>query len=115
MKTCPVCDTPFSGQHSTCPTDGAVLIESREPTPGHIARNKYRIVSKMGQGLGDAPDAEKARSISQRACELRSLSSCARRSFLYQVARNNSEGRKYFTKACDGGLSEGRILFRGVQ
>jgi len=50
MKTCPVCDTPFPDQHATCPTDGAVLIESRELTPGHIVRNKYRIIRKLGQG-----------------------------------------------------------------
>ena len=50
MKTCPVCDTPFPDQHATCPTDGAVLIESRELTPSHIVRNKYRIIRKLGQG-----------------------------------------------------------------
>jgi serine/threonine protein kinase len=50
MKTCPVCDTPYPNQHNTCPTDGAVLIESRELAPGHIVRGKYRIVSKLGQG-----------------------------------------------------------------
>lgn len=50
MKTCPVCDTPFPDQHKICPTDGAVLIESRELAPGHIVRNKYRIVRKLGQG-----------------------------------------------------------------
>ena len=50
MKTCPVCDTPYPNQHNTCPTDGAVLIESRELAPGYIVRGKYRIVSKLGQG-----------------------------------------------------------------
>jgi serine/threonine-protein kinase len=50
MKTCPVCDTPYPDQHATCPTDGAVLIETRELEPGHIVRNKYRIVHKLGQG-----------------------------------------------------------------
>ena len=37
MKTCPVCDTPYPDQHATCPTDGAVLIETRELEPGHMA------------------------------------------------------------------------------
>jgi serine/threonine-protein kinase len=50
MKTCPVCDTPYPNQHNTCPTDGAVLIESGELATGHIVRGKYRIVRKLGQG-----------------------------------------------------------------
>jgi len=50
MKTCPVCDTPYPDQRATCPTDGAVLIESRELEPGHIVRGKYRIIRKLGQG-----------------------------------------------------------------
>jgi serine/threonine protein kinase/TPR repeat protein len=50
MKTCPVCDTDFPDQHTTCPTDGAVLIESHELAPGHLVRGKYRIVRTLGQG-----------------------------------------------------------------
>jgi serine/threonine protein kinase len=50
MKTCPVCDTPFPDQRTTCPTDGAVLIETRELEPERIVRNKYRIIRKLGQG-----------------------------------------------------------------
>jgi serine/threonine protein kinase len=50
MKTCPVCDTPYPNQHATCPTDGAMLIESRELAPGQIVRGKYRIVRKLGAG-----------------------------------------------------------------
>jgi eukaryotic-like serine/threonine-protein kinase len=50
MKTCPVCDTPYHDQHATCPTDGAVLIESQDFEPGKVVRNKYRIVRKLGQG-----------------------------------------------------------------
>jgi serine/threonine protein kinase len=50
MKTCPVCDTPYNDQHISCPTDGAMLITSRELAPGNIVRNKYRIVRKIGQG-----------------------------------------------------------------
>jgi serine/threonine protein kinase len=50
MKTCPVCDTPYPDEHTTCPTDGAVLIESREFSPGQIVRGKYRIIRKLGQG-----------------------------------------------------------------
>jgi eukaryotic-like serine/threonine-protein kinase len=50
MKTCPVCDTPYPGERKTCPTDGAVLIESYERAPGQLVRGKYRIVQKLGQG-----------------------------------------------------------------
>src|SRR5271163_169555 len=51
MKTCPVCDTDYpDDKHDTCPTDGAVLIESHELTPGSLVRSKYRIVRKLGQG-----------------------------------------------------------------
>src|SRR5271156_5352380 len=51
MKTCPVCDTDYpDDKHATCPTDGAVLIESHELTPGSLVRGKYRIVRKLGQG-----------------------------------------------------------------
>lgn len=50
MKTCPVCDTPYPDQHVNCPTDGAMLISSRELVPGHIVRNKYRIARKIGEG-----------------------------------------------------------------
>jgi eukaryotic-like serine/threonine-protein kinase len=50
MKTCPVCDTPYPDQRTNCPTDGAVLIETKELEPDRIVRNKYRIIRKLGQG-----------------------------------------------------------------
>lgn len=50
MKTCPVCDTGYPDQHVTCPSDGAVLLESRELEPGSLVRGKYRILRKLGQG-----------------------------------------------------------------
>jgi serine/threonine protein kinase len=50
MKTCPICDTDYPDQHTTCPTDGAVLIVSHELEAGALVRGKYRIVSKLGQG-----------------------------------------------------------------
>jgi serine/threonine protein kinase len=50
MKTCPVCDTPYPDLHATCPTDGAVLLESRELEPDYVVRGKYRILRKIGQG-----------------------------------------------------------------
>jgi len=50
MKTCPVCDTDYSDERATCPTDGAMLIVSQELAPGSLIRGKYRIVRKLGQG-----------------------------------------------------------------
>ncbi|MGA9069960.1 MAG: protein kinase [Terracidiphilus sp.] len=50
MKNCPVCDTGYPDQHRTCPTDGAVLIESQELAPASLVRGKYRITRKLGQG-----------------------------------------------------------------
>jgi serine/threonine-protein kinase len=50
MKTCPVCDSDYPDQHTTCPSDGAVLIVSHELAAGSLVRGKYRIVSKLGQG-----------------------------------------------------------------
>ena len=50
MKNCPVCDTGYPNQHTNCPTDGAVLIESWELDSGAIVRGKYRIVRKLGNG-----------------------------------------------------------------
>jgi hypothetical protein len=69
----------------------------------------------FAQGLGGARDSEKARTIYQRACEQGNLASCASLGSLYQDAGNNSEARKYFKKACDGGVAEGCTLLRGVQ
>jgi serine/threonine protein kinase/Flp pilus assembly protein TadD len=50
VKQCPMCDTAYPDEHATCPTDGAVLIEIREWSPGTLIRNKYRILAKIGQG-----------------------------------------------------------------
>jgi len=50
MKTCPLCSTAFPNQQSTCPTDGALLIESRDLEPGTVIRGKYRIVRLLGHG-----------------------------------------------------------------
>jgi serine/threonine protein kinase len=50
LKSCPVCDADYPDQHTTCPTDGAVLIVSQELAPGSLVRGKYRIVRKLGQG-----------------------------------------------------------------
>jgi serine/threonine protein kinase len=49
-KQCPICDTPYTDEHTTCPADGALLIGSVDWTIGKVVRNKYRIVSKIGQG-----------------------------------------------------------------
>jgi serine/threonine-protein kinase len=50
MKSCPLCETSYPSHHKTCPTDGALLIESREFEPGLVIRGKYRIVRLLGRG-----------------------------------------------------------------
>jgi serine/threonine-protein kinase len=50
MKTCPLCDASYTNHHATCPTDGAILIESRELEPAIVIRGKYRIVRLVGRG-----------------------------------------------------------------
>ena len=50
MKQCPICDTPYTDENTTCSTDGALLIEIREWAPGSLIRNKYRILGKIGFG-----------------------------------------------------------------
>jgi TPR repeat protein len=67
------------------------------------------------KGLGGAHDTKKARDVYQRACDLGTLSSCASLGSLYQDAGNSEEARKYFNKACQGGVAEACELLRGVQ
>jgi serine/threonine protein kinase len=50
MKTCPLCDKSWPSHHTSCPTDGATLIDSRELDPGTIIRGKYRIERLLGRG-----------------------------------------------------------------
>jgi TPR repeat protein/serine/threonine protein kinase len=50
MKQCPMCDTNYPDEHTTCTTDGAVLLEIREWEPGKLVRAKYRVLAKVGQG-----------------------------------------------------------------
>jgi len=50
MKQCPICDTNYPDEHTTCTTDGAVLLEIREWEPGKLIRGKYRVLAKVGKG-----------------------------------------------------------------
>jgi len=52
MKQCPVCNTDYPDKHSTCPTDGAVLLSASGPEwpPGTLIRGKYRILARLGKG-----------------------------------------------------------------
>ena len=51
MKLCPICLSEYSDEHTTCPSDSARLIETKEWQPGQmVANNKYLIVAKIGRG-----------------------------------------------------------------
>lgn len=50
MKLCPICATTYPASHRTCPTHGAVLIETSELTPGTMIRDCYRIERTLGKG-----------------------------------------------------------------
>ncbi|MGO9318782.1 MAG: TonB family protein [Terracidiphilus sp.] len=50
MKTCPICEKSWPSNHANCPSDGAMLIDSRELEPGTVIRGKYRIVRQLGRG-----------------------------------------------------------------
>lgn len=50
MKLCPICATTYPASHRTCPTHGAVLIETAELTPGTMIRDCYRIERTIGKG-----------------------------------------------------------------
>lgn len=67
------------------------------------------------QGLGGARDTVKAREVYAKACDAGNLSSCASLGSLEQDGGKSGEARKYFEKACNGGLSEGCELLRGLQ
>ena len=67
------------------------------------------------QGLGGPRDTVKARAVYQNACDQGTLSSCASLGSLYQDAGDSDNARKYFEKACNGGIAEGCDLLRGVE
>ena len=51
MKLCPICLSEYSDEHTTCPSDSARLMETKEWQPGQmVANNKYLIVAKIGRG-----------------------------------------------------------------
>jgi serine/threonine-protein kinase len=50
MKTCPLCETAYPSHHTNCPSDGAILIETRELEQGTVIRGKYRILRQIGRG-----------------------------------------------------------------
>jgi hypothetical protein len=50
MKLCPICAVSYSDGNRTCPTHGAVLVETEELQPGTVIRDCYRIERTLGKG-----------------------------------------------------------------
>jgi TPR repeat protein/serine/threonine protein kinase len=50
MKLCPICATSYPDGHRTCPTHGAVLVDTPELQPGTMIRDCYRIERTLGKG-----------------------------------------------------------------
>ena len=50
MKQCPICSTEYPDEHTTCPTDSARLMETKEWQPGQMVANKYCVRAKIGRG-----------------------------------------------------------------
>jgi len=50
MKLCPICATSYPAGHRTCPTHGAVLVDTPELAPGTMVRECYRIERTLGKG-----------------------------------------------------------------
>src|SRR5260370_12304645 len=50
MKQCPICFIEYTDEHTTCPTDSARLMETKEWQPGQMVANKYRVIAKIGRG-----------------------------------------------------------------
>ncbi len=67
------------------------------------------------KGLGGPRDRSKAQDLYQRACDHGVLSSCASLGSLYKDAGNSDDASKYFSKACQGGVTEACSLLRGVK
>jgi TPR repeat protein len=67
------------------------------------------------QGLGGPRDTRKAHDVYQRACDEGTLSSCASLGSLYQDDGDDNNARRYFQKACNGGIAEGCDLLRGLK
>lgn len=65
-----------------------------------------------GQGLGGVRDTKRAHDVYKRACDDDVLSSCASLGSLYQDAGDTESARKYFQKACTGGVAEACGLLR---
>lgn len=67
------------------------------------------------QGLGGSRDTRKAHDVYQKACNEGTLTSCASLGTLYQNAGDDDNARRYFQRACSGGVTEACDLLRGVQ
>jgi serine/threonine protein kinase len=69
----------------------------------------------VNQGLGGPRNEQQAVEIFRRACEQANLDSCASVGSLDQDAGNKIDARKYYQKACAGGVTQACKLLRDLQ
>jgi hypothetical protein len=97
MKTCPVCDSGYPDQHITCPTDGALLLESQELAPGHF----------------------QAASLAKKACDEGNANGCSNLGNLYRngngVPQDAAKAREYLQKGCARGSKWGCDRLKEMQ
>jgi serine/threonine-protein kinase len=74
MNTCPTCRSNYPADFSLCPRDGTPLVAAGVWQEGTVVRDKYRILSKIGQGgMGAVYKALHLRFAEVRALKVLSL------------------------------------------
>ncbi|MGB8261911.1 MAG: serine/threonine-protein kinase [Terracidiphilus sp.] len=95
MKICPFCNTEFPTQQSSCPSDGARLVEIRTWEPGALIGGKYRILAMLGRGgMGVVYKAEHIALEEVRALKVMSSALCEDSTFVKRFRREAQAARR---------------------